>query len=87
MEKPKPEFNVEELLQQLRAEETTEGWTIEELCEKAGWSSSETHKRRMRKGLRDWIREGKWECTGTKHIERYTIDGQDKNVPAYRPIK
>lgn len=87
MEKPKPEFNVDELLQQLRAEETTEGWTVEELCEKAGYPLENKNKRRIRRKLRPWIKAGEWECTGTKYIERYTIDGQGKNVPAYRPIK
>lgn len=85
-DKPKADFDLEKLLRELRAEETTEGWAVEELCEKAGWPLYESYKRKIRAMIRRGIKvDGTWERTGERWFEDYTIDGHGKWVPAYRP--
>lgn len=84
MEKPRPGFTFEEVLEELKKVtiESEEGiFTVTDLCERLGYPYRSSA---IGTWMRRWVKEGKVEFAG--RVKRLGIDGIMRPIPAYRWI-
>lgn len=83
MDKPKPEFTIDDLLAELQPDDIPDGMTTREVCERRGWPATKANMARAYNRIRDLIELGLWEYAGKK--KTVAITGADRFSPAYRP--
>lgn len=83
VDKPEPEFTIDDLLAQLKPDDVLDGLTIRELCKRGGHPDTASNLKKTYNKVNDLIALEKWEYAGKKPI--VTRTGETRSSPAYRP--
>ena len=84
MVKPAPTFTIDDLLAELKPEDSEEGISYREICIKWGWPPTGANLDKVRFIMQDLLVKGEWERVGKKQIYNEVAE-QMVWVKAYRP--
>jgi len=85
MEKPRPTFTVDQLLQQITSEPAGDCYTLKELCEKAGWDTTRTNKARLKRKIDDLRAKGQWRMDKKQYY--HSEMGYSMDTYCYAPVE
>jgi len=81
--KPEPTFTIDDLLAELRPDDTAEGWTIRELTDMADLEQNNSNRSRVKRKIDDLCDKGLWERAGK--CNRIAPCGHNWPTHVYRP--